>query len=290
MTSPDAALLTATSATRQGALDEADRLAHEALGGFRLRVDDDGRMRALNLLGAIAFERGDLALAAERFAAALEIARSLGDHLLGARALNNLASVTHLRGEVDAPLALYREALLTYQRLGDRRGSAETWHNIALVYREAGRLDEAERAANHAVRHAGLAVDPGLLGLALTGRAEVALAWGDAALAAEALDRADALAVEADDRLGRAEILRIRALVALQGGEDDRARQLADAARAEARALGAALLQAESAGILARALRRSGRNDEADAMQEEARRLFESLGAASHLARLTSAS
>ncbi|HEX9167102.1 MAG TPA: tetratricopeptide repeat protein [Gemmatimonadales bacterium] len=290
MTSPDAVLRTATSATRQGALDQADRLAHEALGGFRLRVDDDGRMRALNLLGAIAFERGDTALAADRFAGALEIARSLGDHLLGARALNNLASVTHLRGEVDAALALYREALLTYQRLGDRRGSAETWHNIALVYREAGRLDEAEGAANHAVRHAGLTMESGLLGLVLTGRAEVALARGDAALSAEALDRADALAVEAGDRPGRAEILRIRALLALHGGDGERARQLAVAARDEARALGAALLQAESAGILAKALRESGQEDEAGAMREEARRLFESLGATAHLARLTSAS
>lgn len=286
MTSPDAVLLTATSATRQGALDEADRLAHEALGGFRLRVDDDGRMRALNLLGAIAFERGETAAAAERFAGALEIARSLGDHLLGARALNNLASVTHLRGEADAALALYREALLTYQRLGDRRGSAETWHNIALVHREAGRVEEAEQAANHSVRHAGLATAPGLLGLALTGRAEVALARGDAALSVEALDRADALAVEAGDRSGRAEILRIRALVALHRGDGEHARDLAAAARDEAQALGAALLQAESAGILARVLRQRGEDDEANAMREEARRLFEALGAVAHLARL----
>lgn len=288
MTSPDAILLTATSATRQGALDEADRLAQAALGAFRLRVDDDGRMRALNLLGAIAFERGEMATAAERFAGAMEIARSLGDHLLGARALNNLASVSHLRGEVDAALAVYREALLTYQRLGDRRGSAETWHNVALVHREAGRLEEAEQAANHAVRHAGLAREPGLLGLALTGRAEVALAQGDAALAAEALDRAEALAVEAEDRPGRAEILRIRALVALHRGDGEHASHLAAAAREEAQALGATLLQAESAEILGGLLRQRGQVDEADAMREEARRLFEAMGAAAHLARVTS--
>lgn len=288
MTAPDAILRTATSATRQGALDEADRLAHAALAGFRLRVDDDGRMRALNLLGAIAFERGEMATAAERFAGAMEIARSLGDHLLGARALNNLASVSHLRGEADAALAVYREALLTYQRLGDRRGSAETWHNIALVHREAGRLEEAEQAANHAVRHAGLAMEPGLLGLALTGRAEVALARGDAALAAEALDRAEALAVEADDRPGRAEILRIRALVAWHRGDAEHARHLAAAARTEAQTLGATLLQAESAGILAGVLRQCGQDDEADAMRDEARRLFEALGATAHLARMVS--
>lgn len=288
MTSPDAVLLAATSATRQGALEQADHLAHEALGGFRLRVDDDGRMRALNLLGAIAFERGAMDLAAERFTGALAAARMLGDHLLAARALNNLASVTHLRDEPEAALALYREALLTYQRLGDRRGAAETWHNIGLVCREEGRFEEAERAAGHAVRHAGLAGEPGILGLTLTGRAEVALSLGEAAFAAEALDRADALAVEAGDRFGRVEILRIRALLALQQEAPAAAHAAAAAARDQARELGGGLLEAESTAALVMALTRLGRGEEADAARAQAAALFRRLGASGHLRRLES--
>jgi tetratricopeptide (TPR) repeat protein len=286
MLQPDATLAAATDATRQGALDQADRLAHEALGGFRLRADDDGRMRSLNLLGAIAFERGDLGLAGERFGGALDVARQLGDHLLTARALNNLASVMHLRGEAETALGLYREGLLAYQRLGDRRGSAETWHNLGLVYREAGRLREAEQAAGHAVRHAALAAEPGLQGLVLTGRAEVALAEGDLALAGEALDRADSLAVEAQDQAGRGEICRIRALLALRKGDAEGARAAATSAVERGREVGSSLLQAEGAVVLAAALARLGRLAEADAARGEARLLFEALGARAHLARL----
>ena len=84
-------------------------------------------MRATNLAGAIAFERGQLDEAERAFGEALELARRLGDRLIEARASNNLASVAHLRGRPEAALSLYRGALLSYQRLGDRRGAAETW-------------------------------------------------------------------------------------------------------------------------------------------------------------------
>jgi tetratricopeptide (TPR) repeat protein len=283
---PEAALTAATAATRLGELETADLLAQDALGRFRTRVDEDGRMRSLNLLGAIAFERGELALASQRFAGALAAARALDDHRMTARALNNLASVTHLRGDMEAALSLYREALLAYEQVGDRRGAAETYHNLGLVHREAGNLEEAERAGEHAVRHATVGEGADLLGLVLTGRAETALVRGDLAVADEALGRADALATKADDAVGRAEIRRIWALLALVRGDGALAREHALAARDRAEALGSRLLQAESAAVAARALDRLDRGEEAAERRAEARQLFASLGAVAHLKRL----
>lgn len=283
---PESAFLAATAATRLGELDRADGLAQDALSRFRSRADDDGWMRCLNLLGAIAFERGALEAAGQRFAEAVQVARSLGDHLMTARGLNNLASVLHLRGDDDPALSLYREALLVYQRLGDRQGEAETYHNLGLVRREAGDLAGAERATAHAARHAAITGRPGLMGLVLAGRAEIALALGDLDLAAEAIDRSESLAAEANDALGGGEARRLRALLALQRGRPEEALVHALAARERGIELSASLLQAESAVAAASALDQLGRPEEAAALRSEARGLFVALGASAHLRRL----
>ncbi|MBA2628239.1 MAG: hypothetical protein H0U85_09510, partial [Gemmatimonadales bacterium] len=49
-------LIGATAAARLGQLDRAAALGSEALERFRMRADTDGRLRAVNLLGAISFE------------------------------------------------------------------------------------------------------------------------------------------------------------------------------------------------------------------------------------------
>ena len=113
----DARLLAATAATRLGELELAETLAGDAVRRFAERGDFDGRMRALNLLGVIGFERGRLAEAEGRLTEALSIAYRLEDSLLAARACNNLASVAHLRGRPEEAVGLYRGALLGYQRL-----------------------------------------------------------------------------------------------------------------------------------------------------------------------------
>ncbi len=76
---PEAVLLAATAATRLGELEAGASLAGAALESFRARTDDDGRMRVMNLLGAIAFERGDLTRAEERFDEALRMAEQTRD-------------------------------------------------------------------------------------------------------------------------------------------------------------------------------------------------------------------
>jgi Flp pilus assembly protein TadD len=96
---PEARLLAATAATRLGDFGLAGTLAGEAVRSFASRGDFDGRMRALNLLGVIGFERGQLAEAESRLSEALSLAYRLQDSLSAARACNNLASVIHLQWE-----------------------------------------------------------------------------------------------------------------------------------------------------------------------------------------------
>jgi len=283
---PEVLLLAATASTRVGQLAAARRLTFEALDGFRARADDDGLMRALNLLGAQAFERGQLADAAVRFRDAQRVARRLDDLLMVARTANNLASVAHLRGQVEEARVLYREALLAYQRIGNRRGTAETYHNLGLVAREDGDLPGSFAATEQAVRHAVESEESDLMALVLTGRAETAVALDEGALATEGLARAAALAREAGDEAGAAEVERVRALAWWRAGEIEKTLATAEGARRSADRLGSTLLRGECAALAAKALTALGRSGEAAARREEARAQFAAVGAQWHLEQL----
>lgn len=275
----DVQLLAATAATRLGELELGTSLADKALHQYRRRGDRDGRMRSLNLLGAIHFERGSMTEAEQRFAEALRLGRQLGDSLMLARACNNLASVAQLQGRTDDAAELYRGALLAYQRLGDRRGMAETYHNLGIVYRWSGEWREAEDATNDAVRHAEVVGEPSLLALVLTGRAQLSVERGDPALAQRELERAGRLAREAADTIGAAEVIWVEALAALRQEKWQLALDHAEAARSVALALGSAQLVAECAATAARALRELGRTQEANERRSHAERGFRELGA-----------
>jgi tetratricopeptide (TPR) repeat protein len=276
---PDVQLLAATAATRLGEFVVGETLAGEALGQFRARGDADGRMRSLNLLGVIRFERGRLDEAERALAEALSLANQLGDSLTAARACNNLASATHLRGRPDEAVGLYRGAVLAYLRLGDRRGMAEAYHNLGLIYRQLGEWRDAEDATNEAVRHAEVIGEPGLLALATTGRAEFLIERAEVAQAGHELDRAARLAAEAGDEVGAAEVERVRALAAAKAGDLTNALRHADSARETARTFDSALLAAECAAIGALILKRMGRVAEAEQRRGEADGGFRALGA-----------
>jgi len=283
---PDVQLLAATAATRLGDVVLGTSLAEEALARFRNRGDWDGRMRALNLLGALHWERGHIADAERCFAEALRLARDLQDSLMLARASNNLASVAHLQGRWDEAAGLYRGALLAYQRLGDRRGTAETYHNLGFAYRQAGEWTEAETAAANAVRHAEVVGEAGLLALVLGAKAELSIERHDPELAERELERATRYAAAADDPIGQAEVHRVRALNALYQEEWELALWHAEAARTAALKHDSALLAAEGAGLAARALKALGRLKESSGRREEAEAGFRRLGASSMLERL----
>lgn len=283
---PDSRLLAATAATRIGEFVAAEALADDALTQFRGRGDADGRMRSLNLLGVIRFERGRLSEAEQSLAEALTLATQFGDSLTAARACNNLASALHLRGRPDEAVGLYRGALLAYQRLGDRRGAAEAYHNLGLIYRQLGEWRNAEDATGEAVRHAELVGEPGLLALARTGRAELMAERGHLAQARQELERAGRLAAEAGDEVGSAEVERVRALVDYKAGDLTAALAHAEAALATARGFDSVVLGAECAALLALTLRRLGRGAEADERRAEAEAGFRAFGAARLLERL----
>src|SRR2546430_15216956 len=91
-----------------------------------MRGERHAELRARNYQGAIALERGAADAAEQHFAAALELARTLGDHTTEARCLNNLGIVANLRGAPRAALASYQLALAASQQAGVGGGAAGT--------------------------------------------------------------------------------------------------------------------------------------------------------------------
>src|SRR5712692_808167 len=149
-----------------------------ALVAAHMRGEPQAQLRARNFEGAIALLRGDLDGAERRFAEALELARLALDHATQARCFNNLGIIAFLRGDPASALASYRLALAAYQQAGVIRGVAETHHNMSISWRELRDNGRALGAADQAVRLASEVRDDSLIGLALTGRAEVHLAMG----------------------------------------------------------------------------------------------------------------
>ena len=275
----DVQLMAATAATRLGELGLGAALAEASLERFRARADDDGRMRAQNLLGVIEFERGNLERSQQCFTETLGLARTLKDTLMTARACNNLASIADLRGEELGALSLYRSALLSYQRLGDRRGTAEAYHNLGIVFRQMGEWTDAESAANQSIRHAETLVERSLLGIAVMGRAEIGIRRGELDLARQQLAWAATLATESGDELGAIEVKLLGAQLALAEHEFETAVTMAESARQAAIHAKAAVLQAQCAAVSAHALKALDRLDLAEERREEASRLFQSQGA-----------
>ncbi len=280
---PEVELLSATAATRIGEYGLGVTHAEAALDQFRRRADSDGRMRAMNLLGAIAFEQGRLDDAERCFGEALDQARVLEDTRMAAHASNNLASVAHLQNRPDLALSLYRSALLEYQRLGDRRGTAQTYHNLGLAFRQRADWEEADASSLQAVRHAEEVGDPALLALAVLGRAEIDLLRNELGLAERELTRAEQLIQEAGDEVGLADSGRLRGLLALRQGDPAGAERAARAARAVAERIGSVQVMAECTAVLATALHRLGRETESAPFRVEARAIFTRLGATNML-------
>ena len=107
-----------------GEADKADTEAHTALALARAAGDRQWEGNTLNLLGVLAFRRGEFARAAERWREALVIRREIGDRRGEASSLQALGSVMSQIGEREQALDTMLAALAISREIGDRRVEA----------------------------------------------------------------------------------------------------------------------------------------------------------------------
>ena len=277
------ALRAAEAHGRLGAFAEAERWAAMALESARAHGERHAELRARHYQAVIALNRGNLDQAEEHFGAALDMARTLQDPASEARCFNNLGIIAFLRGSPKAALASYQPALAAYQRAGLLRGLAETHHNIGISLRHLRDFRRALEAAEQAARLARQVNDDSLVGLVLTGRADIHQAMGDAALAEVELDAAERAYRRVQFRSGLAEVWRVRAGVARLRGDLTATVQLLKEAAELAATHGTAEVLSATERDLGAALEAAGDRTGARAARERALAIFRRLGAAQEI-------
>jgi tetratricopeptide (TPR) repeat protein len=284
--SPMLALLTSIGHSRLGRLDLGQQWSLVALSRARILGDRRLELRALNVCGAIALERGGIDQATLFFTRAQEEAMQDNDMATLGRCANNLGIIANMQGDYPRAVGAYTRAIAAYQAARHDRGIAESQHNLGITYREQGHLDLAMQAADAAVREAGRLGDQRLTAQALAGRAEIRVMRGEPGLAILEAERALAVHRELKDVVRETEDLRIVALSLGVAGKTDDAeqmlREVIDRATEHARPLLVAMAQRDLAYLLAR----EGEIAAAKEVARTARATFHRLGAKVEIAKL----
>jgi len=277
--SPTLLLLKGVGHARLGQMDSASAWALSALMRARLLGDRTIEVRALNVSGAIALERGGIREAVHYFARAQEEAMLEGDLATVGRAANNLGIIANMQGEYGRAVGSLTTAIGAYDRVRSDRGIAESHHNLGIVFRDQGKLAEALSAADDAVREATQSGDASLRAQAIAGRAEIRTAAGDAELAIREARLAIEVHRSLQDTVRLAEDERILANALAATGEVDEAVALLSAVIAKADSFERPLLLGSAQRDLAPLMLRRGEFETARDLAQRARGVFVQLGA-----------
>src|SRR2546423_2300727 len=283
---PMLTLLCGIAHSRLGRLDLGQQWAMVAPLRARMLGDRTLEVRALNVSGAVALERGGIDEASYFFTRAQEQAMQDNDMATVGRCANNLGIIANMRGDYARAVGAYTRAIAAYEQAGSHRGIAESRHNLGITYREQGRLDHALQAADAAVRDAEWLDDRGFKAQALAGRAEVPLAPGGPELAIRAAQGPLAIHREGHDAVRRTAGLRSLPLAPTLAGKTRDAEDMLRAVIARATQHDRPLLVASAQRDLASLLHRIGDRPAATVMAQAARVTFDRLGATAQIAKL----
>ena len=284
--SPMLTLLCGIAHSRLGRLDLGQQWAMVAQLRARTLRDRTLEVRALNVSGAVALERGGIAEASYFFTRAQEQAMQDNDMATVGRCANNLGIIATMQGDYPRAIGAYTRAIAAYERAHYHRGIAESRHNLGITYREQGQLDHALQAADAAVRDAEWLDDRGFKAQALAGRAEIRLVQDEPELAIREAQEALAIHRGLNDGVLETEDLRILAVAQGLAGKirdaEDMLRDVIARATDHNRPLLVATAQRDLAGVLYR----TGDRVAATAMARVARATFDRLGATAEIAKL----
>ena len=210
--SPMLTLLCGIAHGRLGRLDLGQQWAMVAQLRARMLGDRALEVRALNVSGAIALERGGISEATYFFTRAQEKAIQENDMATVGRCANNLGVIANMQGDYPRAVGAYARAITAYEKADHDRGVVESHHNLGVTYREQGQLDRALRAADTALREAERLGDRALQAQALAGLAEIRVARNEPEPAIRDAERALAVHRELEDAVRETEDLRILAV------------------------------------------------------------------------------
>ncbi len=134
-------LLLGIAHSRLGRLEVGQQWAMVAQLRARSLKDRMMEVRALNVCGAIALERGGIDEATYFFTRAQEEATDGNDLATVGRCANNLGIIANMQGDYRRAVIAYTRAIASYEQAHFARGVAEARHNLGIACRAQGRLD-----------------------------------------------------------------------------------------------------------------------------------------------------
>src|SRR6266446_3361230 len=279
-------LLLGIAHSRLGRLEVGQQWAMVAQLRARSLKDRMMEVRALNVCGAIALERGGIDEATYFFTRAQEEATDGNDMATVGRCANNLGVIANMQGDYRRAVNAYTRAIAAYEQAHFARGVAEARHNLGMVCRAQGRLDRALEIAQIAIQDAQALGDQQLTAQAIAGLAEIHVTRGDGDRALAEVERAIATHRELKDPVREAEDLRIKAGALGLAGRREEAETLLRDVIERATEHGRPLLHAMAERDLALLLIQASDVAAGRAAAQRARASFQRLSARAEIAKL----
>lgn len=125
---------------------------HKSLS-IREELDDKlGIAVSLNNIGIIYIKQGEPEQALDYYLKSLAVKRQLGDKKSIATSLNNIAAVYKELGNLQKSIEYYTKSLLIREDIKDNKGIAVTLNNMGTLYKDRGSLDTALNYYNKALQ------------------------------------------------------------------------------------------------------------------------------------------
>lgn len=243
--------------------------------------------RAVNGLGLLAQDAGDMVRARHLYERANQLGRSGGVPVVVGETEQNLGILANIRGDLDEALQRYESALLYLESGGSARGKISSLNNLGMLHVDMRRLEEADEYFTRALRLCDEVGDVVHAGVVHINRAELYLARGELVEARAECDEGFEIFSRLNDEKRQAEALKFYGVIYRESGKLHLAtihlQRAVEIARNDN-----PLLEAETQREMARVLRLQGRNRQALEALNRSHALFTSLQARPDLAEVDS--
>ena len=196
------------------------------------------RAKALNGLGVLAAEDGDIEAAERAFEESLDVARELDDDERRMAVLTNLGNIAFFRQDFDRARDLYDEGGRLAIKLGSTFNAATAAHDLGLIELALGNVDAAIERCEEALALARAGGTPQLVAACLRSLASAIVIRGDLERAQELVEESLAIVRRLNEPRAVAECLEIVAGIAAARGDGARAAALFGAANAVLESIG----------------------------------------------------
>jgi tetratricopeptide (TPR) repeat protein len=130
-------------ANNRGNVSKALKYYHESLKITEEVGDKNGIAGTLNNIGSICYNQGNIARALEYLLKSLTIREDIGDKTGIAQSLNNIGFIYKTHGDILKALEFYHKSLKIQKAVGDKKGTATSLNNIGLIYDNQGDIPKA---------------------------------------------------------------------------------------------------------------------------------------------------